>query len=407
MYGFKICFLSGSYAPEKDGVSDYTRILRQKLQALGFDTPVLTTCEAADARKDPEVRGVVEGWEATSLPRLVRAIRKSNPDVLHIQWAPGSYRFHRTLFYLPPLLRLTGWRKPIVTTLHEYGNWELHPEWLPDGLDERIKMFGQRRGWWDRETGFLVTQSDRVICTNANAFHLLYDRLPDALHKLYRIPLGPNISVYHNGSDPRRRLREDFDWPADAQVAAFFGFVHPVKGLETLFEAFRQALPRHPQARLLIAGGYESLSLPGEQAEDYLDSLKRRLRELGIADKAVFTGFLPDDKASLYLQGADVGVLPFNHGVNLKSGSLLALLEHGLPTIATHHDPPEPRLEEQKVVCLVDPKDADGLADALERLLSDPAARQKYAQAGREFGERFSWQRIVDDHEAIYLGLVE
>ncbi len=406
MYTFKVMFLSGSYAPEKDGVSDYTRILREKLQDLGFDTPVLTTCESADARADPEVQGAVEDWRAGSLLRLVQSIRRSNPDVLHIQWAPGSYRFQRTLFYLPPLLKLAGWGKPIVTTMHEYGNWELHPNWLPDPLDKRIKLFGQRRGWWDREAGFLVTQSDRVICTNDNAFHLLYDRLPDMLHKLYKIPLGPNISVHNNGADPRRRLREDFHWPADAQVLAFFGFVHPVKGLETLFEAFRQALQRHPQARLLIAGGYESLSLPGEQAEDYLDSLKRKLAELGIADRAVFTGFLPDDLASLYLQGADIGVLPFNHGVNLKSGSLLALLEHGLPTIATHHDPPEPLLEEQQVVCLVDPKDVEGLANALDRLLSDPVARRRYMELGKQFGEKFSWQRIIDDHEAIYLGLV-
>ncbi len=405
MYSMKVLFLSGSYAPDKDGVSDYTRILRERLHGRGFDTPVLTTCEAADHLKDPEVQGAVENWKPTSLPRLVGAIQHANPDVLHIQWAPGSYRFNRSLFYLMPLLRASGWHNPVVTTLHEYGNWELHPDWLPDRLDERVKQFGQRRGWWDRETGFLVTGSNRVICTNDNAFHLLYDRLPHILDHLYKIPLGPNICLHRNGSDPRRRLREDFDWPAGAQVVAFFGFVHPVKGLETLFRAFRQVQANRPQARLLVAGGYESLSLPGEEAEDYMDSLLRLLSELGISDQVAFSGFIPDHTASLYLQGADVGVLPFNHGVNLKSGSLLALLEHGLPTIVTRHDPPEPLLEEQKVACLMEPKAPDELASALDRLLSDPVARESYSHAAQDFAQQFSWQRILDDHEALYRGL--
>ncbi len=406
MYTFKVLFLSGSYAPDKDGVSDYTRILRDNLKSRGFGAPVLTTRGAADRLKDPEVQAAVDDWGPASLPRLALAINRADPDVLHVQWAPGSYRFHRTLFYLPPLLRASGWRKPIVTTLHEYGDWELYPNWLPNSLDEAIKQFGQRRGWWDREAGFLVTNSDRVICTNDLAFHLLYDRLPYLLDRLYKIPLGPNIAIYHNGSDPRRRLREDFDWPADAQVVAFFGFVHPVKGLETLFRAFRQALSHRPNLRLLVLGGYESLSLPGAQAEDYMASLRRLLAELGIERQVAFSGFLPDQVASLYLQGADVGVLPFNHGVNLKSGSLLALLQHGLPTVATHHDPPEPLLEEQKIVCLVGPKNVDELADALERLLSDPLSRQGYARAGQEFAEKFSWERIIADHEALYLGLI-
>ncbi len=406
MFAIKILFLSGSYAPAKDGVSDYTSILRENLHSRGFDTRVLTTCGDAARLKDPGVQGAVEDWRPRSLPRLVRAIRQAAPDVLHIQWAPGSYHFQRSLFYLPPLLRASGWDRPIVTTLHEYGNWELFPAWLPRSLDESIKQFGQQRGWWDREAGFLVTRSDRVICTNDITFHLLYDRLPLFLDRFYKIPLGPNIERYQNGSDPRRRLREDFDWPADAQVVTFFGFVHPVKGLETLFRAFRQVLARRPQTRLLIAGGAESLSLPGEEAGDYLASLRGLLGELGIEEQVAFSGFLPDRVASVYLQGSDVGVLPFNHGVTLKSGSLLALLNHGLPTIATHHDPPDPMLEEQQVACLVEPKAPDELSAALDRLLSDPLARQRYAQAGLEFAEQFSWQRITDDHEAIYRGLV-
>jgi glycosyltransferase involved in cell wall biosynthesis len=39
----------------------------------------------------------------------------------------------------------------------------------------------------------------------------------------------------------------------------------------------------------------------------------------------------------------------------------------------------------------VDPADAAGFADAIERLLDDPAERRRRSDAGREQARRFSW----------------
>ena len=39
-------------------------------------------------------------------------------------------------------IKLTGDRKPIVTTVHEYGWWEWQPKGIPPQLVEWLKIWG-------------------------------------------------------------------------------------------------------------------------------------------------------------------------------------------------------------------------------------------------------------------------
>ena len=56
---------------------------------------------------------------------------------------------------------------------------------------------------------------------------------------------------------------------------------------------------------------------------------------------------------------------------------------------------------------LVPPRDPDGLAQAITRLLRDPDLRRKMGQAGRERVERhFDVERMVQATEALYEELV-
>ncbi len=44
------------------------------------------------------------------------------------------------------------------------------------------------------------------------------------------------------------------------------------------------------------------------------------------------TGYLPDEEVLRWLAAADIGALPFNHGLSLKSGSLLTCLHMACPS---------------------------------------------------------------------------
>lgn len=91
--------------------------------------------------------------------------------------------------------------------------------------------------------------------------------------------------------------------------------------------------------------------------------------------------------------------------MTLKSGSLLALLAHGLPVIATHHDPPEPLLADEKTVRLVSPRSVDELTTALIDLLQNPEQQTALRQAGLAFAQNFTWDAIAHAHAEIYQSL--
>lgn len=403
----QIAFIAGTYQPQHCGVAHYTAHLRETLSQRGVKSLVLTTRSAAQASNDPTVSGVVGDWNLAALLPLVRSIHQSHADLLHIQHAAGTYGFDRAIFLLPLLLKLTGWRKPIVTTVHEYGWWEWQPKGIPPAWLEWLKTWGQHRGWWDREDGFLLTQSNALITTNSLAKQTICQRLPELQSLVHTIPIGANVEVTPiDRPQARQKLRQECNWPEDAIVIAFFGFLHPVKGLETLLPAFQQVISAHPQARLLLIGGVETLALSGEQATRYWNQLQATIAELNLSAAVHMTGYLEPDAVSRHLSGADIGVLPFNHGVTLKSGSLLALMAHRLPIVATRSHPPDPELERDKLLRLISTRDVAALTQSLMQLLIDPALQHQLATAGQHFSRRFSWSSIADAHVDIYRSLL-
>jgi glycosyltransferase involved in cell wall biosynthesis len=404
----RVAMVAGTYRPERCGVAHYTRRLRSALDERGVSSLVLTTGEAARALGDPSVVGVVRGWGLPDLPALVRALRSTRADVIHIQHAAGTYGFKRAIFFLPPLLRAAGVHAPLVTTVHEYAWWEWEPRFVPRGAVEALKTWGQRRGVWDREDGFLLTGSDALITTNAHFADAIATRLPGLAPRLYRAPLVMNIDVAPVERDEGRdEVRSRLGWSLEAPVVAFFGFLHPVKGLETLLKAFVKVLEDQPQARLLLIGGVESLALHGEEAAWYWNKLQALTAELGLDGTVTMTGYVPGEEASRLLSSADVGVLPFNYGLTLKSGALLTLFAHGLPVVATRPDTPEPELAEGRLVRLVERRDVPGLAAALLGLLADATERARLAEAGRAYTRHLSWSVIAERHVEVYETVLE
>ena len=395
-----VTLIAGTYEPTRCGVAHYTDRLRTSLAKLGLLSVVITTHTAQSANK-PDIIGAVPNWGLGALIPLVRSLHTIPTDILHIQHAAGTYGFERAIFLLPLLLHATGWQKPIIITVHEYGWWEWQPYWFPPPLLERLKQWGQRQGWWDREDGFLLTHSAAIITTNNEAETALRERLPAFNDRIHRLAIASNLDVAPiNQTIARRSLRQTCGWTEETEIIVFFGFLHPVKGLETLLAAFKQVHTTHPQARLLLIGGVESLALMGVQAEHYWQTLHALTSELALETTVAFTGYVAAETASHYLSGADIGVLPFNHGVTLKSGSLLALWAHGLPVIATQPASPDRELIDR--LRLVAPRDSDGLAIALTALLRDRATRNQLSNAGRSLIQTLAWERIAEAHLQIY-----
>jgi glycosyltransferase involved in cell wall biosynthesis len=286
--------------------------------------------------------------------------------------------------------------------VHEYGWWEWEPRGVPPRAVEVLKTWGQRRGVWDREDGFLLTGSEVLLTTNTHAETSITERLPWLSSRMHRVPLVANVDTAPVRRDEARdEARSRCGWPPDAEVVAYLGFLHPVKGIESLLKAHKEVLKRRPKARLLLVGGAESLAL-GDEADWYWNKLQTLVGELGLDGTVEMTGYVPEEDASRLLSGADLGVLPFNEGVTLKSGTLLALFAHGLPVVATRPDPPEPDLVDGRLLRLVERRDVAGISVVLSELLADASQRARLGEAGRIYTRNLSWSAIAERHEQVY-----
>lgn len=430
----RVAMVCGPARPDQDGVSDYVSRLVEALSEVDVQVwPVPVRRAAADR----------PGWWP-AVRRAARTVRALRPDLVHVQFAPAAYRFSG-LPGLLPLLLPAG--TPLVTTVHEYGWWAT-PGWLPSAVWRPL----ERAGWWDRETGRLVPASATVLTTNHG--HAVQVR-----HRTGRqpaeVPLAPNVTAPEvapegtatraaaprvamapamtsgvaptgagagdtglngaapgdtdlNGAGPptgghRIGARQRWGLPGDGPVLAFFGFVHPVKGLRYLIEALADLRRPWPEAHLLVVGGFTSQALPEPEAAAFRGELSTHARQLGVADAVTFTGHLPADQVADALTAADLAVLPFTEGVSTKSGALLTVWAHGLPAAVTVGEPPDPRLRDGETVAVIPARrDRRAVADTVARLLSDDRLRHRLAEAGpRLVGDR-TWPQVAAAHRRVY-----
>jgi glycosyltransferase involved in cell wall biosynthesis len=358
----RVAMVSGSSDATRDGVADYVSHLVPALAEVGVQ---------------------VQPIELSSLASARRQVHRSAPDLVHVQFAPSAYGFSLRPGWLPLLL---GRRAPLVTTVHEYGWWRPHG-WLPDPL----WRLAERHRWWDRETGRLVPGSAAVVVTNDGHAETVRARFAEPVADV--IPLAPNVSGQHavrrtGGGGP---------------VLAFFGYVHPVKGVRYLIEAVATLRARHPGVRLVVVGGFTSLALPEREAARFREELLAIARRCGVADRVEFTGYLPSERVTELLSTADIGVLPFTEGVTAKSGALLTLFSHRLPTVVTAPAEPDPALADGRQVRAVHRRrDGTALAEAIDSVLTDPALRERLAAEGARIARDRTWSRVADDHRALY-----
>lgn len=393
--GLRVGLVCGQFDPVQDGVADYTRLLAGQLRAAGLETLICTGNAYAHSADETAV-GVTDRWTVGGVIRGAREMARLRLDLVHVQFAPSAFGFSRAVGLLSALLPR---RTPVLATLHEYGVW------ATAGRTARLRSAAwsamERRGYADRETLLLSARADQLLVTAPEHQLVLNARCP-AREAAY-VPIAPNIQVADfDGEQPRAAVRRALGLPAEALLAVFFGFLHPEKGLERLIEALAQVRSQHPRLRLVLAGGERSHSVNTAAAAALRRELEDLARRRGVQDAVIFTGYLPAREISRLLQAADAAVFPFNAGVTSKSGSLLAALAHGVPTIATSPPGEVTGASEIEGVLRVPPRDTAALAHALQLIVTDPHLGERLARSGRAQAAARTWQVVVARHIEMY-----
>jgi glycosyltransferase involved in cell wall biosynthesis len=392
----RVGLVCGHFDPGRDGVADYTRHLAEQLRSAGCESLICTAHRCAQTPGEGIV-GVTDRWDVLGVLRAARALGRLSLDVVHVQFAPSAFGFSRAVGLLPLLLPGI----PVLATFHEYGGRAM------GGVGGRLRSAvwsAMERQWGaDRETLMLTVRADRLLVTAPEHADVVNARFGDRRLDATYVPIAPNIPVVRSDQeDIPSAVRASLGLPPDACLALFFGFLHPVKGLERLIEAVAAVRRVLPDLRLVLAGGGESHSMSRGAAAAFRRRLEDAARRHGVEHQVIFTGYLREDDVSRLLRAANAAVFPFDAGVTAKSGSLLAALAHGVPTIATSRPGELDRPTEIDGVLRVPPRNTAALADGLRLVLSDRALATRLAAAGRTCAARWTWPEIAGFHARMY-----
>jgi glycosyltransferase involved in cell wall biosynthesis len=187
--------------------------------------------------------------------------------------------------------------------------------------------------------------------------------------------------------DALARLRAEFGFGPQDVVLGFVGRLVREKGILELFEAVRQLRARHRRLRLLVIGPIDA---------DKPDALQPSVAaSFGIGDIVAFAGYRSEMPELYGLM--DVSALP-SHREGLPRAPMEAAAM-GVPVVATAIRGCREVVRDGETGFLVPVGDAGRLAEALDRILSDPGLARRMAVEARrvavsDFDERLVFARV-------------
>lgn len=293
---------------------------------------------------------------------ILQSIRQQKPDIVH------THLQHADLHGITAaiLARVPG----IISSRHN------------DNAFRRRAPYRQINRWlWRRvDAGIAISNAIRDFSITVEG--AAPDKISTILYGLDPAARLPDRAA------TRAALHNELGLPDDALILGMVCRLIEQKGIPYALQAFAKIAADHPAAHIVIAGDGP---LRGE--------LETQANDLGIGEHAHFLGWR-DEPAAIFA-ACDIFLMP-----SLWEGFGLVLLEamaQNIPVIGSAVSAIPEVIVNGETGLLLPPRDVDGLAHAMIRLLDDPALRESMGQAGRTRLEmHFNPERMVDETEALY-----
>lgn len=328
----RVTLVSGSAPDMPCGVGDYTDRLARALCDAGV---VVTVVTSSDPRvricESPSQVRISGGWSWWRAAHLLRAILKTRPDIVHVQYPTVGYRRGTAPLLLAALVRIFAPRTRMILTLHEFDRFSARHRYL-------VRVAAR--------AAHLLVAPDRLQVRG------LSSQAGWARPRIVEIPIAANIQPTQPRTGTEIRQPPDPDEPL---LVGTWGFLRADKGIDTLLDAFDLVAAKRP-SRLLFVGD------PGPDAA-YVEHVRRRVRSSACFPSVAFTGWQDEEDLSRTLLSLDVCALPFIDGLAANRGTYLGAVAHGLYVVTTSmkHTGYDPSSN----TAFVAPGDVDGLARAV------------------------------------------
>ena len=362
-----------TYPPTACGLATFTANLRGAMAHDRGSEEGLGVVSLVDGRLDqpgPEVLFQHVNGDHSSLERAVAILNEH--DVALLQHEYGIYGGPDGV----EVLDLIGHLEiPSIVTLHTVLDKPTLPQ---KKILERI-----------------VALADRTVVMSQTALRRLQER--------YEIDAARVTMVPHGA---RAGLGAPAPVAGPRPVVLTWGLIGPGKGLETSIQAFAMLKDLRPLPRYVILGKTHP-KVQTVQGDSYLNGLKAMVNELGLEDLVEFDGrYLDTDSLVTAIRHADIALLPYESTEQVTSGVLVEALAAGKPVVATSF-PHALEMLSTGAGALVPHFDADEMAIALRRILSEPAVAAEMATTATSIGATLHWPVVADEYESIASALID
>jgi len=334
----------GPMPPYRGGIARFSASLAEHLLDMGHDVEVVSFRKQYPKLLYP---GKSEKDHSQSTSRVPTVFLFSPLNVM--DW---SKTYRKIQDYQPDLVIYQWW----ATFWAPATSWLIH-KITKAGINTKILIhnaFPHESTWIDKKlTAWALREAvSFVTMTDAEAKRLRTVVNPQAEiitapHPVYRQFPSSDLS--------KVEVRKKLGLPLEAQIALFFGFVRPYKGLNTLLEAMGKLKAQGSCVHLVIAGEFWQ-----DQA-----IYEKQIAELGIHDMVtVRADYIPDSEAGLYFEAADIFVAPYLDGT--QSGSIKIAMGYQLPLVVSDVIVDPTILEYPIGRQIVPAGDATALAEAMQ-----------------------------------------
>lgn len=176
----------------------------------------------------------------------------------------------------------------------------------------------------------------------------------------------------------------------------FVGRVVKIKGIDILLKAFAKVRRKGLAPKLVIVGPVNM---------KYSITLNKIIHKLGLRSFVVFTSPLYGKSKYMFIASSKILVLPSRReytGIVLLEAQAL-----GTPVVATKVDAVPEIVRDGETGILVKPGDVNGLAKALETLLTNDEVWNKMSLKAKEWARNFTLNKAMDSLVNLYKSLID